>query len=673
MRDFCPMSPHIPRGPIEAEFRKLFRQNDGIAAADRLWLPELRRVLVEKQAFDPAGEATFAAALRDYVCELLPSVTALPAYQAGLRANLAIDPVEPATTNHKERTRQSAIKADVTLDAWQHDRRIPPRLSARTLVLRQLIAKIDPADAVEPPNGSDGTDQSGISPSPTRPAAYDHIADLYQSVIEDDLDEGFWWRTSTRQYVRQLAGPGDLTIYAGADGDADVGPPLHKSLLRSTLVAAAASDPLLATIPKAHRHDTFTRVIRFLMDSLPSSYIGSMIRGVYQTDRDYDFFDTERTLHNVLYPATRSTPGAKGFVASPIIDLAIASAAAGRTTSIISARYDNNIERASSRAENTPFEFRFHANTWPLQHGVSIPVIALNGSARHDPARDDDPPGPLVLGEIDLLAPDFSSRTDRADYQSRAPVIKRALAESQTIFIGTSLSDPCLVSVLAATKHYRLPRYALLLAPTSLRPIHLEPSTDWRPVEHDDDLVDPASTVDQHTQDFSLDERRLALELLSRRYLHLGVVPIWADFEHQVPQLLREVALCIQQPAEYQDYRKRIKAWWTGFSDAFGYNTQGVPIEDSVRRESWQAAWHEALRDDIVVSIIQNGHQIGTTSKERVMVEVWIRNAAARELFFWASSEGIWRRSGTAPSASLREWGTITQRTFREGQTLHSI
>src|SRR5207302_1124285 len=55
---------------------------------------------------------------------------------------------------------------------------------------------------------------------------------------------------------------------------------------------------------------------------------------------------------------------------------------------------------------------------------------------------------------------------------------------------------------------------------------------------------------------------------------------------------------------------------------------------------------------------------------EEMSIEIWMRNPQKRQLFLWASSDGYWRPSETAPIASLQVRGDVTQTTFREGRTL---
>jgi hypothetical protein len=130
---------------------------------------------------------------------------------------------------------------------------------------------------------------------------------------------------------------------------------------------------------------------------------------------------------------------------------------------------------------------------WSRRSRVRVPSLTLQ----------------LVVGEADFFADEpVGEQAHHPAHAARPQVIEHALGRGDVLFVGSSLTEPG----VAASKHLPGRRCALVL-----------PS----------DLAAAGLSASEQPEAYAL-----ALDLIARRYLHLGVVPILVDFEQQVPQML---------------------------------------------------------------------------------------------------------------------------------------
>ncbi len=276
-----------------------------------------------------------------------------------------------------------------------------------------------------------------------------------------------------------------------------------------------------------------------------------------------------------------------------------------------------------------------------------IPVFHVNGVA------SEDSHGPLVIGEVDFFAwYDKCLKQHQVENQQwRDKLLDDALSKGACIFVGSSLTDPDVLAKLAMTK-FQQPRYAVLLAPDQ------ENEPDGSALL---ELGEPGSRQVESV------ERSIARDVVAKRFLHLGVIPIMVDFPHQVPQLLTEIALRVKLDDEYEGYSDRLLGWWRNWAKLFGFEDGETP---GFRNVQLQRHWLERLasiRDEIRELL----ELTDAPAQEKIMVEVWVRNPKARTLFLWATSEGIWLNGDTALWCDLGESDTRfgAQRCFRKGGT----
>jgi len=217
-------------------------------------------------------------------------------------------------------------------------------------------------------------------------------------------------------------------------------------------------------------------------------------------------------------------------------------------------------------------------------------------------------------------------------------MIESVLTEAPTLFVGSSLTDPDMVSYLAESAASSHPaRYSITFRPQ----LGLSSERD----------------------------AELAADLYRMRFRHLGVEPILVDYAHQVPQLIREVALKARKGDHYLSYMSRVLLWWSAWRDKLGCGDQAA------RDAGLLEMHHEFLRlmrDRIAPTFTDLDRRIHhRASDERIMIELWIRDPVERLLRHWCSSEGVWYEPTTAHMAQIA--GPVTylaQSTFREGRVL---
>jgi len=482
-------------------------------------------------------------------------------------------------------------------------------------------------------------------------ASHKQIRRLYSEPTPSDVSQGFWWRTSTDEYLRQLAHLPRLTIYAGAEGHSDVGPPLHAHVTEVLLRTTLASHPLLAqyTLEEERSDEVAHRLVTALQAAYPgsSSWMGSIVAGLYRTRPGFTTDVTTAHLEAAVQKVSDHM-STTAFVSRPITQLAFALHRAGTHVAVISDHYDSDLELVGNEIRD-----ELLANDDSASPSYSPQFKTLAGDDDDIPLINLHPPGRPLVGEGDYVSGTADRFGTLDDEATRTGLLISALSSSPTLFVGTSLTDPGIVAALAATVDSRHPRYALMLPPPQMR----APYAD--------------APLDPEDEQRALIDRTLQLALIGARYLHLGVVPIFADFPYQVPQFVRELTLMVSNPDAYASMASRFSRWWAECAPLFGFPGPHGALMDVKQREVYQEDVYHGLRDlrisltDRLVATDNEGQ-----ADERLKIEVWLRNPAARYLFRWGSSEAMWPGGSTAPRASLLESGTLTQEAFREG---HSV
>jgi hypothetical protein len=487
--------------------------------------------------------------------------------------------------------------------------------------------------------------------SPERLASSGQRRRLYSTVTADDLQKGFWWRESTDVYLGQLSNLGGLTIFGGADGPADVGPPLHVEVISALLQECLVTDPLMRRYvneEKSERRDLDVAALaRQLIEKVTpygasSLWIGSMLTGLYQTRSSFSSEKTAAYLRQEMEAQSNET-ATIGFVCDAITEAAFAYSLRGTPVTVISDHYDDDLRRRANEirgADQGCVYTEMQDIPREPQSSGEVPLIRL-----HEPSH------PLI-GEAEYVRGQAVSPGAGGNL-TRGALLQAALSSGPTLFVGSSLMDPGLVYALAETIESRYPRYAILLAPPDMG-IHHVYAGDGGPGE----------LTSRHRQ------ASLELALLGARYLHLGVIPILPDFRAQVPQFLRELAAKVRADTSgvpYDSYSVRVTRWWEDWKERLGFSQE--PSEKSEEKQLSVFEVLESARKSLSAEAQDYGSPHG--QEERIVIEAWIRNPEDRYLFRWASSEAIRKRGETATRASLDEAGDITQKVFREGRLLY--
>jgi SIR2-like domain len=519
----------------------------------------------------------------------------------------------------------------------------------------------------------------------------------------EDSNKPVFRRDGIEHYLDALAATEKLTIFAGAGVSADIGLPLHEDLMPAVLKQIATQLKIrgrrLPGIPDDDdlRKERLNAVIKGIQRG-SSVYLGSIAHelaaiGAKTAEAGHRRANEwlVRAIEEIIAERTLGTEG--GFLARGVAALAFAmvDAKGSAAAQIMTTNYDSTfISEAQEKVHHYFPEFAdytFAPIMWSTADAADrrpdirteqllasyeaareskqeVPLYYANGQLEHGDT--------IVAAELDFLVQADTDDLDKARQSARETLLLKALEETDSLFVGSSVTDPDMLARLAQTKGNGRMRYALLLAPpTAIR-------------QGDNELtLDPAEAATRAEA-----EQQLAREFTAARFRHLGITPITLDFACQVPQFLREVALKVQtshRRRTYRSYGDRLANWWQKWHTHLGF-----PVERSgepgPRPLLMQLAWQKMLADvrDKTITPFLKDNAPGKKS-ERIMVEVWLRNprlrdldnpplqAGVRSLFLWASSESLWLAGDTAhwgPVSIKAKDHYVAQEAFREGRTV---
>lgn len=132
--------------------------------------------------------------------------------------------------------------------------------------------------------------------------------------------------------------------------------------------------------------------------------------------------------------------------------------------------------------------------------------------------------------------------------------------------------------------------------------------------------------------DYSFKERKLREKLMTNRYSHFKVEPVFLDYYGQIPQFIEEVMVASGDPILSDDsisdsYSQRLQAWWD----------EWFRLIDGERYLN-QNNFHITLA--LAVSAVRD--LLGIVDNEEIKIELWSRWDPAHErvLALWATSLG---------------------------------
>jgi hypothetical protein len=497
-------------------------------------------------------------------------------------------------------------------------------------------------------------------PSLTNLAPIKDVHDHYRQTPPTDLQQyGFFERSSTTGYIEDIAqlaeGEVPITIYAGISAYAG-NEPQRRQFMERLLSQQLQKSHLLREASNDEERKAIAERMSQTIAQAYVPYLGSIIRELKRRGTN-DHPPTEEELRTIEQSlrfemttllATGAVPGR--FVATAIATCAFAMRRTGAAVNVITSSYNDVLVKEAAHIDLPSYlpvkDYKFVTPTRGKDNPEAVDdnlgptevgITQVNGSLESDT--------PLILGEGDFFAEYGADLRPTKEHSSwRHDLLTRLLEQTACIFVGSTLTDPDVLEHLARTKH-RHRRYALLLQPT-----FDSSGKDTAPVG-------------------SL-EHYVGRELIAQRYLHLGVVPIIVEHPHQIPQLLREVALKILQGDNYKSYSARTKYWWDYWAKAFGHKPANGPAgpRSVSLQEHWRAKPLTEARKHIEKVIDADNRP---KLDEQILLEVWLRNPYERNLVLWAGSDSHLLNASTAHRGSLRGHGGgyIVQKVFQQGRS----
>jgi hypothetical protein len=430
-------------------------------------------------------------------------------------------------------------------------------------------------------------------------------------------DNDFWGRSSTEDFVDVLANMKRVAIFAGADGAADVGEPIHRIAIAMAISRVLKDDVLAEELGSEAKRSLAVRdaAMTLLHSSLPTQQLGSILHSLIERDAYSKQANTYGALAATVERAVRSHRRAvSGFVSQHITRLALTLKVHQVDVVVLTTHFDTDLRDKQLTVRETA------SPNAPIRD-VSYEEMTLEGLANW---RVDAQRVPLVMLDNPLM---FLGEAERltnpgeAGQQQLARTIVRlgdVFEDRDVVFIGTSLDDPGLLTAAARSRYASKRRFALVLPPRDL-PIHPDASVlPTRRPERPDPM------------EFSI--RRA---VFGERFRHLGISPVVADFHWEVPQVVYEATLKLDQPDDYQPYAARRYAWWKPRQVVYG---GGQPPYPGMRR--FRDRWNQRLEEvkEMVATKLLDREDLDQAS-ERIEVDAWICKGNGRELFLWASSD----------------------------------
>lgn len=434
----------------------------------------------------------------------------------------------------------------------------------------------------------------------------------------NDGSGAFFHRPETREMIAKLAGWSGWTIYVGAGGSVD----------RTGLTWSRLVDELLEDFVA---DADLRRVVLAQHGEQRAATIACSLYG----DDDDSTDRITRKIQELLY-------GNPGFLAGRMLPfvagLAVTLWLVGSPVAIVTPNYDSYL-LDEIRLQLDPSEAMSPAELATLvRHYVArganetlevleehladqaITFVSLHG---YIPKRG-EAVSPPVVSEADY------HRTS----DDSTKLLTRLFADRNLLILGSSLTDPPLVSALHQTKR---------------------PSTGLSDVDPPRERV--AVLPLQGTEWASVPREQMpqAVQLTEQRLETLDVESIFPDFFGQVGQFVHEVTKCIEFGdvddlrafTSKRRYGSRLTQWWGDWIAM----TQGA---------AGSQANHHSLLRDVCAEVAEI---LNTSPSEPLKLEAWVRwqpSENRRELALWASSVGTWpdiqsmRRDTISPDSPYR-------------------
>jgi hypothetical protein len=432
-------------------------------------------------------------------------------------------------------------------------------------------------------------------------------------------DRPYFSQSEVHQIIQRIASQKSVVIYAGAGVSIDRTGVSWRELVNRLL--------------EDHVPDRATR--RAIMETYTPLEAASIACQMYSDMHGAAWMrKVINKLRTLLYS---EKTWQRGNLVTTIVELAAVFAERGINVQIVTTNYDSflegelqilNLARVGMAKPEIFFESVLvhhgkgpHADPESEKLKYLRPtevILHLHGYVPEDNSGE----APVILSEVDTI--DSQTLT--------SAILSDLFQHNAVIMVGASLIDPPLLSALARsirTADEKIRKQRLRVAILPLQGI------DFSRVLRGDAQQDKRAIEDY--------ERKAKI-----RMKQFDVTATFPDFYSQVPQLLREVQVCLDQcltgpPYENSParYIARLDRWWQGW-----YEKRVASLSDC------QTADHERLRAELA----KIRATLEVEADEIMKIEVWLRwdPKQARKLTLWASSTGTWTDFASMRNAEIQ-------------------
>lgn len=406
----------------------------------------------------------------------------------------------------------------------------------------------------------------------------------------------FFRRSAVKDAVQDLAGADKLTIFVGAGVGTEVGLPSWSQLVRRLLAEAvvgatgrayrrrltAEED---AIIERLLAEESVLGAATIAKARLGSRFKGSLRRALYGGEwHDQDLI---APWSDTKYQRLDST------TVEAVAAIYAAFKESNRECDLVTTNYDRSLEEAMA-AVGIDAKPWFDDPAPPQRERIKHIVRHLHGYL-----TPDDSGGEVVLTEADY------HEAGAQDFSWQESYLRRRLGESKMLFVGTSLSDPDVLSILFRTvKNGRDPAVAILVEPS--------PTVGTPDLPRAPDSVLEASRG-----------------LRGDRWQSAGLEVLEADYIAQPRQFLWEVAQHARDP-EATPYGERLAEWYRDCSEDLL-----LGLADKAFFEESQDAlsgFFDYVLAEVRKIVRKQGHP--SIDDESLAVRLWLRSTLPLHLGF---------------------------------------
>lgn len=406
----------------------------------------------------------------------------------------------------------------------------------------------------------------------------------------------FFRQRAVKGAIRRLSGAESLTIFVGAGVGTEVGLPSWGQLVRRLLADAVAGPKGYAWKRRLSKENSVV-VDRLLAEesllgaaTIAKARLGKRFpAALYRALYGKEWRDGTLLVPRSISPEDRL--GSTTVEAVAAIYSAFAESGKQWSCDIVTTNYDSGLEEALAAVgiEAEPwFEDAAPGERTQIKHVVRH----LHGYLTHDRISG----GNVVLTEADYHQEGAKKLSWQESY------LRRRLAESTMLFVGTSLGDPDILSILFRSIEGRDPAVALLVDP---------PATEGIP----DILPDPDPCAQE------------ARELRGERWRSAGVEALEADYVSQPRQFLWEVAMHKRDPYAVP-YDERLIKWYRDCAQDIPFGLIDPKLFRTVQDElsGYLAYVLDRVRD------LVRGEGHASLDDEPLAIHLWLRSTIPLEL-----------------------------------------